>query len=148
MAIRKRLKQLHELALSEWRVLLLSMLLLPLIALSLRVKGLKWTRDMLANRVPSGHKTTITKSEQLRRAQSVARMVSVAANHGLYRTNCLKISLLSWWLLQRQGITTSLVIGVNKDNGDLNAHAWVEYQGTVLTDKDNVGEQFAAFGSS
>ena len=139
----KRLKQLKELKLSEWQVMLTAMLLLPLIALALKMKGVKWTQRFLADHRKTG--LPAPEGQQLEKAQSVARMVSVAANHGLYRTNCLKKSLVTWWLLARRGIKTELKIGVNKDEGEFSAHAWVEYQGNVLVDTADVGERFSAF---
>jgi len=144
MAMSKRIQQLQALSADEWRVLLLSMPLLPMIALVLQLKGFKWTQALLSNH--SNPKSSIPEDEQLKMAQSIARMVSAAANHGPYRANCLKKSLATWWLLERRGIATELNIGVNKEAGDFNAHAWVEYRGNVLIDSSDVGERFSAFG--
>jgi len=105
MAIRKRIKQLEALTFTEWRVLLSAMLLLPMVALVLKSKGLKKTQIFLSNHLPKKTKISIPENKQLEEAQSVARMVSVAANHGPYHANCLKISLLIWWFLGRRGIT-------------------------------------------
>ena len=139
----KRLKQLQKLTVSEWQVMLTAMLVLPLIALSLKTKGVKWTRHFLARHGRAS--LSIPEERQLEVAQSVARMVSIAANHGIYRTNCLKKSLATWWLLARRGIQSELKIGVNKDEGEFSAHAWVEYQGNVLVDTADVGKRFSAF---
>ncbi len=102
---------------------------------------------MLAKQLPEDSRTSIPESGQLRHAQSVARMVFIAANHGLFRTNCLKISLATWWLLERAGISTKLVIGVNKNEELFNAHAWVEYQGKAFDQNTDIREQFSAFDS-
>ena len=145
--MRKKLKQLQELTVSEWRVLLLSIFLLPMIALFLQLKGFKWTQTLFSNHLLGKPKISIHEDMQLEEAQSVARMVSIAANHGPYHANCLKSSLLIWWLLGRRGITTDLKIGVNKDAGDFNAHAWVEYRGNVLIDASDIEDRFSAFTS-
>lgn len=138
-----KFKKLAKLSFSDWRALLLALVALPLIALSLRTKGYKWTRQRLH---PN---TTATESppaiDQLVLAQSISRMVFLAAIYGPYRANCLKKSLTTWWLLGRRGIPSTLKIGVNKQDGDFNAHAWVEYQGHVLLDTADVGERFSAF---
>jgi hypothetical protein len=42
-------------------------------------------------------------------------------------------------------MATELRIGVRKSAGALEAHAWVEYQGLVLNDRDDVCQRFAAF---
>ena len=147
----RALNQLKALSVGEWQVLLTSFLLLPSIALALRFKGFKWTREMLQKRIPktAGHPPdgeTSNPQNTLPTAQSVARMVSAAANHGLYRANCLKRSLATWWLLQRRGIRAELNIGVNKDDGDFSAHAWVSYMGNTLVEAGDVTERYSAFG--
>jgi hypothetical protein len=125
--------------------------LLPLIALALHFKGFKWTRAFLQKRIPESSNLRSNAEvpnlqNALQSAQSVARMVSAAANHGFYRTNCLKRSLATWWLLQRRGIKAELNIGVNKDAGDFSAHAWVEFMGNTLVDSDDVTKRYSTFG--
>ncbi len=71
-------------------------------------------------------------------------MVQIAARRGLYRANCLQQSLCLWWILQRQGISTDLRIGVRKGE-QLDAHAWVEYRGTVLNDRPDIAQEFSPF---
>jgi hypothetical protein len=146
MMVFRRLEQLRQLSIFEFKVLLLAIFLLPILAMSIKFKGLKWTQATLSN-----HKLDINMSipenEQLEIAQKIARMVSIAANHSFYSANCLKKSLLIWWLLSRKGIVIELKIGVNKDTSDFNAHAWVEYRGNVLMDTTDVGQQFSAFSS-
>ena len=147
MAIRKQLKQLEELTLNEWRVLLLAMLLLPMIALTLKSIGFRKAQTFLSKHLPKKPKISIHEDMQLEEARSVARMVSVAANHGPYHANCLKRSLLVWWLLGRRGIATDLKIGVNKDPEDFSAHAWIEYRGNILIDATGIEDRFSAFNS-
>jgi len=147
MAIRKRLKQLEELTFTDWRVLLSAILLLPMIAFVLKSIGFNKTHTFLSNHLPKKPKISIPEDMQLEEAQRVARMVSIAANHGFYSANCLKKSFLTWWLLRRRGIATDLKIGVNKDQEDFNAHAWVEYRGHVLIDSTDIEDHFSAFGS-
>lgn len=81
----------------------------------------------------------------LHRARRVARMVSIAANHGPYRASCLPRSLLTWWLLRRQGIATALLFGVNREGGAFSAHAWVELDGVVINDGPQVAKRHAPF---
>jgi len=140
----KQLTQLKALSAEEWQVLLTSMALLPLIALALRWKGYKWTRAFLQQRIPQGK--NLPPVDELSTAQSVARIVSITAKHGPYQANCLKRSLVTWWLLQRRGIAAELNIGVNTDATDFNAHAWIEINGNALMEADDVREQFSTFG--
>ena len=143
----KKFKQLAELSSSELRILFVALFLLPLTALSLKIKGLKWTQSLLNRFLPKKARVTVPQNLQLEEAQSIARIVLVAANHGPYRANCLKKSLVTRWLLSRRGIETDLKIGVNKDEGNFNAHAWVEFQRTVLNDTADIDEHFSVFDS-
>ncbi|MGV7235084.1 MAG: lasso peptide biosynthesis B2 protein [Nitrosomonadaceae bacterium] len=141
----KRLSKLASLSCEEWQTLLLAMMLLPLIALSLHIIGFKKTRQLLQKNVSSVQHSALPEKQQLIIAHCVANMVDIAARHGLYRTNCLKISFATWWLLAHKGIATELKIGVDTDSRNFNAHAWVEYKGDILNDKTNVEERFSAF---
>ena len=147
MMVRRHLKQLRQLSIFEFKVLLLSILLLPILALAIKFRGLKWTQAILSNHLPKKPKISIPEYKQLEEARSVARMVSVAANYGFYSANCLKKSLLTWWLLRRRVVAIEIKIGVNKNAGDFSAHAWVEFRGHVLLDTTDVGQRFSAFDS-
>jgi len=142
-----RFKQLLKLSLSDIRIILIALILLPLTAFFLRIKGFKWTQSLLSRCLPIKILPHIPQTNQLVIAKSIAKMVSVAANHGPYRANCLKKTLVSWWLLSRKGIQTELKIGVNKDEGNFNAHSWLELQGEVLNDTADVDERFSVFQS-
>ena len=54
-------------------------------------------------------------------------------------------SLALWWLLRRQGIASDLRLGMRKDASRFEAHAWVEYLGRVLNDRNDVHRRFAPF---
>jgi hypothetical protein len=81
-------------------------------------------------------------------AQRLARLVSIAANHGPYRATCLRQSLALWWLLRRRRIPAELRIGVRKEQGELQAHAWVEHNGQALNDAQGLIASYAAFQPS
>ena len=147
MGARKKLLQLKELSFNEIKLLLTSVALLPLIAISLKVKGYKWTHGFIANRIQDIPHNNEPEDTQFKEAQQLARIVSIASRNGAYNATCLKRSLLTWWLLARRGIETVLQIGVNNKPGDFRAHAWVEYKGKVLQDPADIGNQFSAFNS-
>jgi len=48
-------------------------------------------------------------------------------------------------MLRRRGVASQLRIGVRINQGILDAHAWVEYAGTPVNDREDVGEQFSPF---
>ena len=71
-------------------------------------------------------------------------MVQLATRYSTRWTNCLKKSLVLWYLLHRQGIDSQLQIGVRLEQGQFQAHAWVEYQGTVVGDRSCVRQHYTA----
>jgi len=131
---KNRFAKLKTLSLLEWQLLITSAILLPLTALGLHLIGLKRTHRFMKYFTSATPKTSLLEEQKLQDGRIIARMVEVAANHGLYQANCLKKSLVLWWLLKRKGITTELKIGVGKDGDDFCAHAWVELNGMPLTD--------------
>jgi hypothetical protein len=74
-----------------------------------------------------------------------ARMVRVAASRGLYRFKCLDQSLVLRWLLRRQGIDARIVFGARKEDGQIEAHAWVECQGIAVNEDGDVCRYFPPF---
>lgn len=127
----------------EERLLLLqAFVLLPLVAVSIKLWGMQRTQSALAS-LP--HQAMSMSSEVLLpQAEKTARMVGMATRYSAW-TNCLKKSLVLWYLLRCQGIVSELRIGVRREQGEFQAHAWVEYQGIVLNDTPNVRQHFAMF---
>ncbi len=81
----------------------------------------------------------------LTECQNIAKMVNIAAGHSPFVATCLHRSLVLWWLLGREGFASNLRLGAQKTEGHFEAHAWVEYQGTVLNDTEDVQQRFATF---
>ena len=63
----------------------------------------------------------------------------------LLRVKCLTRSLALARVLASRGVASELRIGVMKDAGMLNAHAWVEWNGVILNDRPHCIAQYAAF---
>ena len=61
-------------------------------------------------------------------------MVNIAATHSVIRAHCLQRSLVLWSLLERNGVESELRFGARKENGQIQAHAWVEINGVALND--------------
>jgi hypothetical protein len=132
--MRRRLEKLRALAPWEWLLLAVLVLLLPTIGAALRLIGFNRTRALLERCAPPIPRTGATGGPPGSRdtAQRIARLVAIAATRGAYRANCLRQSLALWWLLKRRGIEAALRIGVRKEGGALQAHAWVEHEGVPL----------------
>lgn len=117
-------------------MLIRSMVLLPVIGLLLRVSGLRGTQATLGKLVRVAQ--SVPGSVGMRReserevARRTASLVSIAAGRGPWKATCLPQALASWWLLARREIPVELRIGIRKLGRELQAHAWVEYQGEAL----------------
>ncbi len=124
-----------------------AIVLLPLVALSLRWRGFRATQAAL-QRFLSNDKQQ-TDAALVRKVVPVtARMVNAADRHGLVHPSCLAKSLTLWWLLGRQGISSCLRIGIRKKEEKFEAHAWVERDGTALNEPDEHHHHYAAFDAA
>jgi hypothetical protein len=76
-------------------------------------------------------------------------LVRVAAANGICETTCLPRSLVLCTLLRRRGAEATLRLGVRKQAGDIEAHAWVEVGGLRLDPSGAQGDfvPLANFGS-
>lgn len=103
----------------------------------------------LLDRWPPGAGRALDDEEQiLRKAHTVVRLVQGAAAWSLLHSTCLHRSLTLWWLLRRQGIASELRIGVRKEQGRFEAHAWVEREGVALNDRADISQDFVPFDTA
>jgi hypothetical protein len=143
----RRLDQWRALGPWERRLLMRLVLLLPMIGAALHLFGYQGTRDRLARLSrPSGRSIPTEPCDTPgETAGRIARLVGIAANHGPYRATCLRQSLAVWWLLRRRGVAAEVRIGVRKEGGELQAHAWVEHQGRAVNHAQSVTASYAPF---
>ena len=141
-----KLRRFIGLSARERLLLSQSLVLLPLAAAALSVMGLGRYQRLL-ERFSRGSKADVAGDGRgLRdRVCKTARLVEAAGRYGPYRAKCLPKSLTLWWLLRRQGIESQLRFGARKNARRMEAHAWVEFEGTPLNDSTDVGERFKPF---
>ena len=120
------------------RVFAKALLLLPLIRPTLRLVGFR----RLRGRIETRPRRARASEDDRRWAGLAAEMVEVAGRRGLVRANCLDRSLFLHWLLSRRGIPGELLIGVDRTDDGLRAHAWVECAGEILGDPAEVAHVF------
>jgi len=118
--------------------------LLPLLTLSLRVRGFGATQRILQKFTASARNGPPVAAVESRVALTT-RMVLTAARNSPIPSTCLERSLSLWWLLARQGIATEFRIGVRKDDEKFAAHAWVERDGIAIGEPDDSHLHYAAF---
>ena len=131
-----------KLSLYENYLLLQALTLLPLLALSLKLLGFKRTQTILSNFLPSEPYFDLPSSSAA--ILTTVKIIKIATKYYSWAT-CLKKSLVLWYLLRHQGIAAELQIGTRFEQGEFQAHAWVEYQGCVVGDRQGVKQYFTAF---
>jgi hypothetical protein len=136
-------KKFLQLPTSEKCMLFEALLLLPLCAVVLRLRGVRCLLPASAESFPIADHPG--QGVALQQARSAARMVALAARWGPYRATCLKQSLVVFRLLCQRGITCNLRIGVRRESNQIKAHAWVEYQGEALNERPDIQQRFVPF---
>jgi Transglutaminase-like superfamily len=138
---RRRLGRLRSLSCLQWRIVLVSLVLVPLVQLSLKRRGFARTADALARRSQAAARPS-TPDE----VRPMARAVNIVANRPMVGAPCLGRSMVLWFLVRRRGIDAELVIGAEPPKGgDLSAHAWVELDGVPVNDVAGVRQRFGSF---
>ena len=139
-----KLRSFAALPASDRLVLVQAMIILPATGLGLRWFHMNqltgWMRRIADLRASKAVAQDL-QGEALR----TRRLVGVAARNGLYAGTCLSRSVTFWWLLRRRGVRSDLRIGVRKQKGEFEAHAWVECDGIVLNDRAERLQGYAAF---
>jgi hypothetical protein len=144
-SIERKYHTIFGLADLDRSILFQALWLLPVVAILVDLKGLRVTQGMLLW-LPV--KTRSVSHSVETQVWTTVKMVRVAVRYHRLWTNCLKQSLVLWILLRNQGIISELRIGVQRESNKFSAHAWVEYQGIVLNDTDDVHQRFQAFDRS
>ena len=145
----ERLQRFRALDSEARRTFFRAAVLLPMISLSLRIRGFRATQAALQGfSIPSKtEKRVSAQAMDAGRVQIAVRMVNAAARYGLGST-CLEKSLTLWWLLRRDGIVSSLRTGARKASGRFEAHAWVERDGAALNEPGAAHRHYATFDAA
>ena len=138
-----RLRRFSALPVAAKSDFVLAALLLPLIRVSLWLRGFRATQKSLQARM--GRQVARLPEAAASGVQQVCRMVFAAGRNSPMRATCLERSLALWWLLGRKGITTQLRIGARKSEGKFEAHAWVERNGEAIGEPEGTHLHYAAF---
>jgi hypothetical protein len=146
----RRRRRIHKLSrfvrwpLAEQRLFLLALWLLPLTTLGMRLFGFKRWYALLA-RFPARAGWSIPGKDDDATARYLSRSMRMADRHLLLHNSCLAQSLTLWWLLRCHGLHSDLRIGIRLEHGQLEAHAWIEYDGRPLGTNQHVREEFVTF---
>jgi hypothetical protein len=148
----ERLRRFSSLPADARGIFLRAAVLLPLISISLKMRGFRVTQKFLLRSLPVAGQTSQKKTIQivgdLKRTELTFLMVNAAIRHVWRASTCLEKSLALWWLLGRQGIASQLRIGARKLVGKFEAHAWVERDGLALNEPQQEHRHYAAFDAA
>jgi Transglutaminase-like superfamily len=104
---------------------------LPVVELSLRCVGARRTTSWLSRAIKPRAIHPPTAAE-LQQADRLAQLAAIAGRRGLLEARCLSQAMLLTALLRRRGLDAVLQVGVRRDAGQFDAHAWVELDGHTL----------------
>lgn len=139
--IAKKARRFSRLERPDRTLLLRACVLIPLVRMALQVARFQTVYAVLTR---LGGRAPASRTNALDAARRVSSVVDLAARHTVWSSSCLHRSTVLWWLLRRQGLDGLLRFGVRRHQGSFEAHAWVEYEGTVLNDTPGGGEAYVA----
>jgi len=139
-----RLRRFRELPRAAKAEFLRAALVLPLITITLRVRGFRATQRFLQTRLRPAIPALIEAAAE-EQTQRVCRAILAAVRLAPIPYSCLERSLALWWLLARRGIASQLRIGARKGGGQFEAHAWVERNGVAIGEPEGAHAHYAAF---
>ncbi len=137
----KRIERFLALRSADRWLFLQAVIALPFVRAALRVLGFRRCHGGLRWLTPARIRPAAD-PPVLDDVARLAQLVRAAAQHGMMNRNCLTESLAIWWLLRRRGLDSDIRIGVRKEGGGLDAHAWVEWAGMSLDEHREVSRSF------
>ncbi|MFC1879680.1 lasso peptide biosynthesis B2 protein [Chloroflexota bacterium] len=137
---RQKLNSARRLSLADWGLLLRAWIWLLLVDLGLRVFSFARFQRLFVGPsvIKSAYDTLATKAV----IQRTWRLVDIASRYHLYKMSYLRRSLVLQRLLSRQGLKTELRFGVTKEDGILQAHAWLEFEGLPVGEPETLTERY------
>jgi Transglutaminase-like superfamily len=152
--LHQKIQGWHQLSKLERYLFIQAIVLFPCLYMALRLWGLQRVQRILAARTQSFIQAAKADADRAQLGQSpsdlrLVQSIDIVDRAGWYLpklANCLRRSLTLWYLLRCQGIESDLRIGVRRsDAGEFQAHAWVEHNGAVLNDRQDIHTLYAAF---
>lgn len=122
--------KLLKLTRGNHRLLIKTFLLLALIRIGLHLLPFQVLMRMIGKVCQTDLQSVVADPSPV---ENVAWAVDGISRHMPGHTKCLARALTTKVLLHQQGYASNLQIGVAKsDNGSLEAHAWIEYEGRIV----------------
>lgn len=101
--------------------------------------GLRKLVNRMNRRFPAPFPLPMDRARHLTALKISSRLLGFNRRVRIFPASCLVESLALWRALRRRRIPADLKIGVRTLTGNFESHAWVELQGMVLNDIEQVG---------
>jgi len=140
----RRLLRPRDLSLAD--LLLLPQLILSALALRscLRMVSLPRLTRLLARGAQTTRLRRLPFLHGRRDIERLARLADLATRLTHGRGRCLPRSLLLFWLLKTREEPVELLVGVQRESGSLEGHAWIERRGALFGDSPGLTGRYAA----
>ena len=137
------LRKLSQLSAPEFLLLVQAVVLLSAVRFALKFVTIARLQLIGARNVSDSRRDRVVRAATGLSPEATARMVRIAAERGPYHAKCLEQSLVLRWLLLRQGVEARILFGARKEDEQMQAHAWVEVDGLVLSEDNGVYQHFS-----
>jgi hypothetical protein len=115
-----------------------SFLLLQVARLAVRWYGYQKVYRWIESHSAPSNLQDLPSSRRLYQATHLGLLVNIANRRfRIWQVDCLPESLAVWGLLRRKGLDARLRLGMRKQDGRYDGHAWVEYAGQVVSGDPN-----------
>ncbi len=126
----------RRLSFKDWLLLLEAMRFLVQACIVIRIVPFKYTAAWL-------NKHSIPKKEESNAdvidliTKRISWAIEAVSRRGLQNSTCLMRAIAGYWMLKRRYILGVISFGVYKNaDGELLAHAWLEYDNHIITGKN------------
>lgn len=140
-----KIKTFFELPISDKLVLIKISLLVPLIEIGIKTIKFKKTFNILNLFVSKNTKPIKNELIEINRH---VNLLYLFQRQFPFLGKCLSRSLGIWFLLAKKGINTQLKFGMKKENNELLAHSWLEYNGKMLDIENEKNKKYTPFSES
>ncbi len=140
----RKYKRAKSFTLRDWFYFIQSWMMLLFVDLWLKIGSFHSLSNYLTkdNKVSSSADTQIDQDSESE-IRELVDLVDTAGRNHIVRMSCLRRTMVQKWLLNKKGISTDLRFGVRTVNGSLQAHAWLERDGKIISDPEIIRERYA-----
>ena len=140
-----KISAFFRLSATDRHLLMVVFWLLLTVDLRIRFRGWNMTYKYMQAKAIAHTKPRVVYADEAYRVRQIASIVRLINKYIPYIT-CLRSSLVIWYLLQCDNIDSVVQIGARyAEDGQFEAHAWTEYKGMPIFEKDGIDKKYVPF---